>query len=84
MGIVVAARLETPGSPVWVCLQSSPWLCFLVLSGLHLPPGCPVDAMGISGQTWLDSMGVSVYMTLSQYWQLRGKKKLKSDTGSAF
>lgn len=31
----------------------------------HLPPGHPTDAMGISGQTWLDSMGGSVCMTLS-------------------
>lgn len=31
----------------------------------HLPPGCPVDAMGISGQPWLDSVGGSVCMTLS-------------------
>lgn len=22
----------------------------------HLPPGCPVDAMGISWQTWLDTV----------------------------
>lgn len=31
----------------------------------HLPPGCPADAMGISGQTWLDGMGGSVCTTLS-------------------
>lgn len=31
----------------------------------HLPPGCPVDAMGISGQPSLDSIGGSVCMTLS-------------------
>ena len=37
----------------------------------HLPPGCPADAMGISGQTWLDSKGGSVCMTASLNWQLR-------------
>lgn len=31
----------------------------------HLPPGCPIDAMGISGQLSLDSIGGSVCMTLS-------------------
>lgn len=37
----------------------------------HLPPGCPTDAMGISGQARLDSAGGNVCMT-------------QSDTGPAF
>lgn len=31
----------------------------------YLPPGCPADTMGISGQARLDSIGGSVCMTLS-------------------
>lgn len=36
---------------------------------LHLPPGCPADAMGISGQPWLDSMGGRVCMTVIELAQ---------------
>ncbi|CAB1456263.1 unnamed protein product [Pleuronectes platessa] len=33
------------------------------------PPGCPADAMGLSGHPWLNNMGGSVCVTLSWNWQ---------------
>jgi len=54
MGLVVVARLERPGVVVPAVIATA------LLPGPvqpHLPPGCPADTMGISGQPRLGKRG---------------------------